>query len=119
MREIATMTFRWRARTLTGASRAASQPEELDRVLEARDLFRGLLGPGVQRLAVPVDPDDRHLELHARLDRVIVARGDVHPALLGADAPLALLEVRGIGLVGPHLLGGHHEVEVHPEVPPR
>src|SRR5690349_6923200 len=112
MREIATMTSASRASTLT----AATQPEELEGVLERGDLFRRLLGAGLQLLAVAVDPDHRDLELHARLHVVVVAGGDVHPALLGADPPLALLEVRGVRLVGADLLGGDDEVEVQPEV---
>jgi hypothetical protein len=43
----------------------------------------------------------------------------VHPALLGADPALALLEVGGVGLVGADLLGGDDEVEVGLEVPAR
>src|SRR4051812_46309736 len=115
MREIATMTSGWRARTLT----AASQSEELEGVLEGADLFGRLLGAGLERLAVAVDPDHRHLQLHARVDVVVAAGRHVDPALLGADAPLALLEMRGIGLVGAHLLRGDDEVEVQAEMAPR
>src|SRR3954453_5022032 len=112
MREIATMTSASRARTLT----ATSQPEQLEGVLERGDFFRRLLGAGLECLPVAVDPDHGDLELHARLDVVVVAGGDVDPALLGADPPLALLEVRGVRLVGADLLGGDDEVEVQPEV---
>ena len=52
----------------------------------------------------------------ARLDVVVVAGRDVDPALLAADAALALLEVRGVGLVGAHLLRGDDEVEVDRDV---
>jgi hypothetical protein len=68
---------------------------------------------------VAVDPHDRDLVLQARLDVVVVRRRDVHPALLAADAARELLEVRGIGLVGAHLLGGHHELVVLVDVPAR
>src|SRR4029453_1819701 len=50
---------------------------------------------------------------------VVVARRAVAPRLLGADAALALLEVRGGRLVGADLLGGDDEVEVRLEVPAR
>ncbi len=63
-----------------------------------------------------VDPDHRHLLLQAGLDVVVVARRDVHPALLRADAPGALGEVGGVGLVGAHLLGGDDQVEVQRDV---
>src|SRR6478735_10956733 len=102
MREIATMTSWWRASTLTDVSQA----EQLDRVLEVRDLFARLLGPRLHLLAVAVDPDHRHLELGQRLDVVVLAGGDVDPALLAADAALGLLEVRRVRLVGAHLLRG-------------
>ena len=49
---------------------------------------------GLERLLVAVDPDHRDLALQARLDVVVVAGGDVDPALLAADPPLALGEVR-------------------------
>src|SRR4051812_2519533 len=110
MREIATMTSRSRASTLT----AASQSEQLDGVLEGGDLFGRLLGARLERLPVAVDPDHRHLELHAGIDVVVMAGGDVHPALLGPDPALALLEVGGIRLVGADLLRRHDEVEVQP-----
>src|SRR3954454_13100013 len=116
-REIATTTSACRptARTASALGRA----EQLGRLEQRLDLGRGLLRPRLQLLLGAVDPDDGHLELQARLDVVVVARRDVHPALLGADAPLALLEVRRVRLVGAHLLRGHHEVEVGLEVPPR
>src|SRR5207248_2633994 len=62
------------------------QLEELRRVEEGPDLLGRLLLARLERLAVTVDPDHRHLLLHARLDVVEVARRDVHPALLAADA---------------------------------
>src|SRR3954452_11905263 len=114
MREIATTTSRCSART-----RTSSEAEELHGVLERGDLLGRLLGARLERLPATVDPDHRDLELHARLDVVVVAGRDVHPALLGADAALALLEVGGIGLVGADLLRRDHEVEVEPEVPAR
>jgi hypothetical protein len=43
----------------------------------------------------------------------------VHPALLAADPARALLEVRGVGLVGAHLLRGDDEVEVARDVAAR
>ena len=59
------------------------------------------------------------LSFSARLDVVVVAGRDVDPALLGAHPPRALLEVRRVGLVGAHLLGGDDEVEVVRDVAPR
>src|SRR3954452_3696487 len=109
------MTSRCRARTRT----AASEPEELERFLEVRDLFGRLLRAGLKRLALAIDPDHGDLGLHARLDVVVVARGHVHPALLGADPALGLLEVRGIRLVRADLLCGHDEVEVDLEMAAR
>ena len=73
----------------------------------------------IELLLVAVDPDHGDLGLHARLDVVVVARRHVHPALLAADAALALLEVRGVGLVGADLLRGDDEVEVRLEVAAR
>src|SRR6188472_2293328 len=110
MRDVATTASEWRVTTRTrgGALRA----EELGRLEEGLDLGRRLLGAGVELLLVAVDPDDRDLLLHARLDVVVVAGGDVDPALLAADAPRALLEVRRVGLVGADLLRGDDEVEV-------
>src|SRR4051794_1507613 len=93
--------------------------EELQRLGEGLDLRRGLALVGLQRLLLAVDPDDRDLLLQARLDVVVVARRDVDPALLRADAPRALLEVRRVGLVRAHLLGGDDEVEVRRQVPAR
>jgi hypothetical protein len=58
------------------------------------------------------------LLLQARLDVVVVRRGDVHPALLAADAARELLEVRGVGLVGADLLGRDDQVVVVRDVPP-
>src|SRR4051812_7845928 len=108
------MTSEWTASTCT-----SSYAQQLQRVLDGADLFGRLLGARLERLALSVDPDGRHLELRARLDVVVVARRHVDPALLRADTALALLEVRGVGLVGAHLLGGDHEVEVHPEMAAR
>ncbi len=79
----------------------------------------GFFWLGVERLLGAVDPDHGDLGLQARLDVVVVAGADVDPALLAADPALGLLEVRGVRLVGAHLLGGHDEVEVGLEVPPR
>ncbi len=109
---------RWRrGRPRAGATTrmrrgAATRAEQLGRFEEGLDLGRRLLLARLERLLVAVDPDHGDLRLQARLDVVVVARRDVDPALLGADAPLALLEVRGVGLVGAHLLGGDDEVEV-------
>src|SRR5215213_7393405 len=93
--------------------------QQLQGLGEGLRLRRGLALVGLQRLLLAVDPDDRDLLLQARLDVVVVARRDVDPALLRADAPGALLEVRGVGLVGAHLLGGDDEVEVGGQVPAR
>src|SRR3954470_8202362 len=73
---------------------------------------RRLLLRSVERLLVAVDPDHGDLGLEARLDVVVVARPHVDPALLGADATLGLLEVRGLRLVRADLLRGHDEVEI-------
>ena len=72
----------------------------------------GFFWPGSSCSPLRLTQIDRDLLLQARLDVVVVARRHVHPALLAADAALALLEVRGVGLVGAHLLRGHDEVEV-------
>src|SRR3954468_573834 len=93
--------------------------EQLRRLEEGLHLGGRLLLRGVELLLVAVHPDHGDLELDARLDVVVVVRRDVDPALLAADAALALLEVRGVGLVGADLLGRHHEVEVRLEVAPR
>src|SRR5215207_5474588 len=93
--------------------------EQLRRLEERLDLGGGLLLPRVELLLGAVHPDHRNLQLQARLDVVVVARRHVHPALLGADPALALLEVGGVRLVGADLLRRHHEVEVRLEVPPR
>jgi len=50
---------------------------------------------------------------------VVVTGGDVNPALLAADAALALDEMGGVGLVGADLLSGHDQVEVDRDVPAR
>ena len=115
--ETATTTSSWTATTRTAPGSALD--EELDGLAQVRDLGVGLLLAGLERLLVAVDPDDRDLLLQAGLDVVVVARGDVDPALLGADAALALVEVRRVGLVGADLLGGDDEVEVGREVAPR
>src|SRR3954447_11691669 len=93
--------------------------EQLGRLQERLELGGRLLLRGVELLLVAVDPDHRDLGLDARLDVVVVVRRHVHPALLAADAALALLEVRGVGLVGADLLRGHDEVEVDLEVTAR
>src|SRR5689334_7244761 len=85
-REIATMTSACRstARIAEGVGRRAplGGAEELGRLEERLHLGRGLLGPRLELLLGAVDPDHRHLGLQARLDVVVVARRDVHPALL-------------------------------------
>src|SRR5215213_6231882 len=93
--------------------------EQLRRLEKGLDLRGRLLLRGVERLLAAVDPDHGHLGLQARLDVVVVAGGDVDPALLAPDPPLGLLEVRRVRLVGADLLRGHHEVEVRLEVAPR
>src|SRR3954451_5760061 len=106
-REVTTTTSGWSPTTRTSGS-----AEQLRRLEERLDLGGRLLLRGVELLLVAVDPDHRDLGLDARLDVVVVVRRHVHPALLAADAALALLEVRGVGLVGADLLGRHDEVEV-------
>src|SRR5436190_20153782 len=113
-RDVATRTPGWSPTT-----RKRLGLQELRRLEEALHLGGRLLLARLQGLLVAVDPDHRHLRLDARLDVVVVARCDVHPALLGADPPRALVEVRGIGLVGAHLLGGDDEVEVVRDVAAR
>src|SRR3954451_3004547 len=117
MAETATTTSSWTATTRT--ERRSAFDEELEGLAEVRDLGVGLLLARLQRLLAPVDPHDRDLLLQAGLDVVVVALGHVHPALLGPDAPLALVEVRRVGLVGADLLRGDHEVEVDRHVAPR
>src|SRR4051812_45125040 len=101
------------ARTARALLRRA---EQLGRVPEGLDLLGRLLLPGLELLALPVDPDHRHLHLQAGLDVGLVAGADVHPARLPPDPPRALLEVRRVGLVAAHLLRRDHEVEVDAEV---
>src|SRR3954454_14317518 len=115
--ERVTMTSSCRLTTCIAGAPLGSGVEELDRLGERLDLGRRLLLAALERLAAPVDPDHRDLLLQARLDVVVVARRDVDPALLAADAARALLEVRGVGLVGANLLGGDDEVEVRGDVP--
>ena len=102
-----------------GAHPLTDDAEQLGRLAQVRDLGGRLALAGVERLLVAVDPDHRDLGLHARLDVVVVARRDVHPALLAADPPRALVEVRRVGLVGADLLRGDDEVEVERDVAPR
>ena len=122
--ETNTSTSACRARARIGGRRPGRPPGPASRcraawpLLEARDLGVGLLLPGFQLLLVAVDPDDRDLLLQQGLDVVVVAGGDVHPALLGADPPLGLGEVRRVGLVGADLLSGDDEVEVERDVAP-
>src|SRR3954454_4210137 len=106
-REVMTTTSGWSPTTRTSGG-----AEQLRRLEEALHLGGRLLLRGVELLLVAVDPDHGDLGLDARLDVVVVVRRHVHPPLLAADAALALLEVRGVGLVGADLLGGHDEVEV-------
>ena len=47
------------------------------------------------------------------------AAADVNPVALAAHAARELGEVRRVGLVGAHLLGGHDEVEDVRDVPAR
>src|SRR3954462_15302760 len=110
-REVTTMTSGWSPTTFISGG-----AEQLGRLEERLHLGGRLLLRGVELLLVAVDPDHGDLGLDARLDVVVVARGDVDPALLAADAALALLEVRGVRLVGADLLGGDDEVEVAGDV---
>src|SRR3954462_5878516 len=113
-REVTTMTSGWSPTTFISGG-----AEQLGRLEERLHLGGRLLLRGVELLLVAVDPDHGNLQLDAGLDVVVVVRRHVDPALLAADAALALLEVRGVGLVGADLLGRHHEVEVRLEVPTR
>src|SRR3954447_13485699 len=116
MAETATTTSSWTATTRTECS---ALDEQLVGLAKVRDLGVGLLLARLQGLLAPVDPHDRDLLLQAGLHVVVVALGHVDPALLGPDAPLALVEVRRVGLVGADLLRGDHEVEVDRDVAPR
>src|SRR3954454_17621671 len=102
--------------TATARTSGLSHAEQLGRVAEGLDLLGRLLLPRLELLAVAVHPDHRDLQLETGIDVGLVAARDVHPAALPADAALALLEVRRVGLVGANLLGGDHEVEVDAEV---
>ena len=115
MRDVTTMTSGCSPTAFT-AYAAPSSFAASRRVLTSAVGFFWL---GVERLLVPVDPDHGDLRLQARLDVVVVAGREVHPALLAADPALGLLEVRGVGLVGADLLRGDDEVEVDLEVAPR
>src|SRR6478735_9803346 len=101
------MTSSW-----SPTARKLRRAEQLRRFEQRLHLSRRLLLRSVERLLVAVDPDHGDLGLDARLDVVVVARRDVHPALLGADATLGLLEVRGVRLVGADLLGGDDQIEI-------
>src|SRR5437870_962784 len=90
----------------TTCTAAGLQPEELGGLEQRLDLGRRLLAPGRDLLLAPVDPDRRHLELGRGLDVGVQPRGDVDPALLAADAPRELVEVRRVRLVRAHLLRG-------------
>src|ERR671933_287864 len=114
----ATMTSSWTP-TACISSVGPLHAEQLARLGQRLHLGRRLLLPAVELLLRAVDPDHRDLLLQARLDVVVVAGGHVDPALLRADAPRALGEVRRVGLVGAHLLGGDDEVEVVRDVTPR
>src|SRR5256885_17236645 len=92
-------------------SRLASGAELLRRVPEVPDRRRRRLAP-LELLAVAVDPDHRDVHLQQRRHVGAVAGGDVHPALLAAEATRALAEVRRVGLVAADLLGGYDEVEL-------
>src|ERR1043165_7192941 len=88
----------------TATTFRSGDSQQLGRVAEVLGLLGRLLLVALELLAVAVDPDDRDLVLDRGLDVGLVARGDVDPALLAADAAAALLEVRRIGLVGTDLL---------------
>src|SRR3954452_10274394 len=103
----------------TARIRRSRRAEQLGRVAERLDLFRRLLLALCQLAALAVHPDHGDLRLQAGHDVGLVAGRDVHPARLAADAPLALLEVRRVGLVAAHLLGRDDEVEVDAEVAAR
>src|SRR6476620_6536547 len=90
--------------------------EELGRLAEVLDLLGRLLLARLELAPVAVDPYDRDLLLQGRHDIGFVSGRDVDPALLAADPPAALLEVGRVGLVGAHLLRGHDQVPVDPEV---
>ena len=63
---------------------ASADAEQLGRLAQVRDLGVGLLLPRLELLLGAVDPDHRDLLLQARLDVVVVAGGDVDPALLAS-----------------------------------
>src|SRR3954470_7824155 len=119
IRLVTTIASRWTATARIGSAAGLRHAEQLRRVAEGLDLLGRLLLAGLELLAVSVHPDYRDLQLEAGVGVRCVAGGDVHPARLAADSTLALLEVRGVGLVGAHLLSGDDEVEVDAEVPPR
>src|SRR3954453_608794 len=96
----ATMTSGCRATACTATgSGPGLEPERLGRLEEVLDLERGLLAAGRDLFLAAVDPDRRHLQLGRRLDVGVEPGRDVHPALLAADPPRELVEVRGVGLV--------------------
>src|SRR3954447_20075720 len=107
------------ASSWTAMTFSSGDPEQLRRFAEVLDLFGRLLLARLELGPVPVDPDHRDLVLDAGLDVGLVARRDVHPALLAADPPRALLEVRRVRLVRAHLLRGHDQVPIGPEMAAR
>src|SRR3954453_18938091 len=113
-REVATRTPACSPTTFTRL-----EAQELGRLEEVLHLGGRLLLAWLQRLLSPVDPDHGNLELHARLDVVVVAGRHVHPALLRPDSARTLVEVRRVGLVGANLLGGDDKIEVERDVPAR
>src|SRR3954453_1843124 len=85
------------ASSWTAMTFSSGDPEQLRRFAEVLDLFGRLLLARLELGPVPVGPDDRDLLLDARLDVGLVARRDVHPALLAADAAGGRLSSRGGG----------------------
>src|SRR4051794_23552864 len=115
-RSCARATMARSAGSLSGGSARGAKP--LRCVAKVLDRRGWRLAP-LELLALAVDPDHWDVHLQARGDVGLVPAGDVKPALLAADAACALLEVRGIGLVAAHLLGGHDQVKLGAEVAAR
>src|SRR4029077_6593092 len=109
---VMTSTSRWSEIAFTLVRKGLGDAEQLGGLAQVAHFGGRFLLRGVEGLLVAVDPDDGHALFDARNHVVVVAGGHVHPAALAADAPGALGEVRGFGLVGAHLLGVDDEVEV-------
>src|SRR5215207_1251022 len=107
----------WLSRPPRGAALAPGT-ELLRRVAEVLDLRARPLS-SVELLALAIHPDHGHVHLLQRRDVGVKAGGNVDPALLAADPPRRLLEVRRVGLVAAHLLSRDHELELGAQVAAR